>query len=94
MRILTLAAAATALLMMLAVSASADPPMGRWVGDHNMIEFTLFPNGGYTMPNGAEGTQYTTWSWQQTSSTGGILTLNYDQYTVTQIFHQHMYFSV
>ncbi len=55
-----------------------------------MMAFTLSPDGTYTMPPSTAGT----WSWNQTSPSGGILTLNYDTVTVTQTFHNSMYFSI
>lgn len=78
------------LLLVSSVSALADPPLGTWVGDHGSIMFTLSPDGSYVLPPSTSGQ----WSWQQTSPNGGILTLNYDTVTVTQTFHNKMYFSI
>lgn len=78
------------LLLFSPVSALADPPLGTWVGDHGSITFTLSPDGSYVMPPSTSGQ----WGWQQTSPSGGILTLAYDTVTVTQTFHNKLYFSI
>jgi hypothetical protein len=70
--------------------ASADPPIGHWVGDHGSLDIMLSPDGNYVIPGNSIGH----WSWQQSGPTGGILTLNYDTVTVTQTFHNSMYFSI
>jgi len=81
-----------ALVLVLGSSAAAlaDPPMGTWVGDHRSITFTLSPDGTYVMPPSTSGT----WSWNQTGTTGGIITFYYDTPTYTQTFHNKMYFSI
>lgn len=64
--------------------------MGTWVGDHGSITFTLSADGSYVMPPTTSGK----WGWQQTSANAGILTLFYDTVTVTQTFHNKLYFSI
>ena len=74
----------------LTTAAVADPPIGHWVGDHGSLDIMLSTDGAYVIPGNSSGQ----WSWQQTGPTGGILTLKYDTVTVTQTFHNAMYFSI
>jgi hypothetical protein len=89
MKILVKALLLPFMLLASSVAAFAAPPLGTWVDDSGQIAFVLDPDGNYTMP-GSTGT----WSWRQTSQSGGILTLEYVNATMTQNFQDKLYFSI
>jgi len=74
-----------------AAAQGASPPLGNWNG--SAVAFTLYKNRTYTYRDPGV-TLAGTWNWNPTTQVGGVLILNYDTPTVTQTFHNKLYFSI
>ena len=79
--------------------AGASPPVGLWNGAANSLpsyklRLWLKGDGTYVYFEGPSIKLTGRWAWQSSSPVGGILTLHYDNPTVTQTFHNNLYYGV
>jgi hypothetical protein len=94
-RVIRLALSLVTATLSLPAQQNAAPPEGSWYGTNNGVSMNLTYRSGtcaYRDPYlNLPGNHC---AWQPTATNGGILTVFYDTYTVTQVFHNKLLIGV